>query len=108
MCWTPANYHNQKPHPLFTREDNDLIFTINLSLKEALTGWSRVVRTIDDRMLNVEKSGPTQPGTFDRYPGLGMPISKKPETRGDFLVKYNVTFPASLTTEQKQQLKEIL
>lgn len=93
---------------MYTREDNDLYHTINLTLKEALTGWKRTVPTIDGRQINIEKGGPTQPGSLDRYPGLGMPISKKPGQRGDFVLKYHVQFPTSLTTEQKDQLKEIL
>ncbi|KAK1718814.1 HSP40/DnaJ peptide-binding protein [Colletotrichum acutatum] len=98
----------EKAHPLFVREDNDLVHTVELDLKEALTGWKRTVTTIDGKQLNLDKNGPTQPGSSDRYPGLGMPISKKPGTRGDFVIKYNVKFPTSLTPAQKQQLKEIL
>jgi len=37
-----------------------------------------------------------------------MPLSKKPEQRGNFIVKYNVKFPGSLTVEQKRGLREIL
>ncbi|WQF79807.1 Putative DnaJ domain, Chaperone J-domain superfamily [Colletotrichum destructivum] len=98
----------EKPHPLFVREDNDLVHTVELDLKEALTGWRRTVTTIDGKQLNLDKNGPTQPGSSDRYPGLGMPISKKPGSRGDFVIKYNVKFPSSLTAEQKQKLREIL
>lgn len=98
----------QKAHPLFKREDNDLVHVINLDLKEALTGWRRTVATIDGRQIPIEKSGPTQPNSEDRYPDLGMPISKKPGSRGALVIKYNITFPANLTSEQKQRLKEIL
>ncbi|KAI1103545.1 DnaJ-domain-containing protein [Jackrogersella minutella] len=98
----------EKPHPLYARDGDDLIHTIDLDLKEALTGWRRTVTTIDGKQLNVEKSGPTGPGTSDSYPGLGMPVSKKPGDRGNFIIKYNVKFPTSLTPRQKQQLKEIL
>ncbi|KAK2004477.1 DnaJ domain-containing protein [Colletotrichum falcatum] len=98
----------EKPHPLFVREDNDLIHTVDLELKEALTGWKRTVTTIDGKQLNLDKNGPTQPGSTDRYPGLGMPISKKPGTRGDFIIKYNVKFPTTLTAAQKEKLREIL
>jgi len=37
-----------------------------------------------------------------------MPISKKPGQRGDFIIKYSVKFPTSLTQQQKQKLREIL
>jgi DnaJ family protein B protein 4 len=98
----------EKPHPLFKREDNDLIHTVTLDLKEALTGWKRTVTTIDGKQINLDKAGPTQPGSEDRYPGLGMPLSKKAGSRGDFIIKYKVNFPSSLTAEQKQKLREIL
>ncbi|KAH8821645.1 hypothetical protein F5884DRAFT_96330 [Xylogone sp. PMI_703] len=98
----------EKPHPLFTRDGDDIIHTVDLTLKEALTGWKRTVTTIDKKNLNIEKGGPTQPGSSDSYPGLGMPISKKPGERGNFIVKYNVKFPTTLTAEQKRTLREIL
>ncbi|MBE3047361.1 hypothetical protein IMZ48_33565 [Candidatus Bathyarchaeota archaeon] len=98
----------QKPHPIFKRVGNDLIHEIHLELKEALTGWSRRITTIDGKQLPLEKGGPTQPNSEDRFPGLGMPISKKPDERGDLVIKYLVNFPASLTPAQKASLREIL
>jgi DnaJ family protein B protein 4 len=37
-----------------------------------------------------------------------MPKSKKPNERGDFVVGVKISFPTSLTAQQKQQLREIL
>ncbi|KAG9236631.1 hypothetical protein BJ875DRAFT_524743 [Amylocarpus encephaloides] len=98
----------EKAHPLYTRAGDNLHQTIDLELKEALTGWRRTVRTIDGKQINIEKSGPTQPSAKDTYPGLGMPLSKKQDQRGDFVVTYHVKFPTALTSEQKRKLKEIL
>ena len=98
----------QKKHPIYTREGDDVHMTVDLELKEALTGWKRTVATIDGKQINLDKSGPTQPGSSDTYPSLGMPISKKPGQRGNFVIKYNVKFPTSLTADQKRKLKEIL
>ncbi|KAI2643620.1 hypothetical protein GGS21DRAFT_497285 [Xylaria nigripes] len=98
----------EKPHPLFVRDGDDLIHTIDLDLKEALTGWKRTVTTIDGKQINIERAGPTGTGMSDSYPGQGMPISRKQGERGNFIVKYNVKFPTSLTARQKQSLKEIL
>jgi DnaJ family protein B protein 4 len=105
---TKKTLRTHKPHPLFVRDGDDIIHTVDLDLKEALTGWQRTVTTIDGRNLNIEKSNPTQPGSQDSYPGLGMPISKKPGQRGNFIVKYNVRFPITLTPTQKQRLRDIL
>ncbi|RDA94215.1 hypothetical protein CP533_0604 [Ophiocordyceps camponoti-saundersi (nom. inval.)] len=98
----------EKEHALFKREDNDIVHTVTLELKEALTGWKRTVTTIEGRQINLDKGGPTQPGSEDRYPGLGMPVSKKPGQRGDLVIKYKVNFPSTLTAAQKQKLREIL
>jgi len=98
----------EKPHPTLTREGDNLRTTIELSLKEALTGWKRTVTTIDGKQINVSGAGPTQPGYEERYPGLGMPISKKPGERGEFIVQVKVNFPRSLTAAQKSKIKEAL
>jgi DnaJ homolog subfamily B member 4 len=98
----------QKDHPIFKRSGDNLISTVELALKEALTGWERVIRTIDGKSIRVSKPGPTQPGHEERYPYLGMPKPKKPGERGDLILKINVKFPASLTSSQKELLNEIL
>lgn len=93
---------------MFERDGDNIIHTVTLDLREALTGWRRTVTTIDGKQLNIEKAGPTQPGSSDAYPNLGMPLSKNPSKRGDFVVKYNVRFPSTLSTSQKSKLREIL
>jgi len=98
----------QKPHPLFTRQGDDIHHNIDLDLKEALTGWKRTVSTIDGKQIGVSSGGPTPPTYQDRFPGLGMPKSKTPTQRGDFVVGVNIKFPTSLTADQKAKLKEIL
>lgn len=104
LCFTIE----EKKHPLFTRDGDDIITNVELNLKEALTGWKRTVSTIDGKQITIDKAGPTQPGSSDTYPSLGMPLSKQPDQRGRFIVKYNVKFPTSLTPAQKQKLSEIL
>lgn len=98
----------QAPHPNFVRKGDDLVTTVDLSLKEALTGWERIVRTIDGKSIRVSKPGPTQPGHEEHYPGLGMVIPKKPTDRGDLVVRVNVKFPTSLDSKTKEILKDVL
>ncbi|KAK5551615.1 Molecular chaperone (DnaJ superfamily) [Exophiala xenobiotica] len=98
----------EKPHATLSRDGDDLKTIIELDLKEALTGWKRTVTTIDGKQLNVSGAGPTQPGYEERFPGLGMPLSKKPGERGDFVVQVKVNFPTSLTAAQKGKIKEAL
>lgn len=98
----------EKPHPTLKRDGDNIRTTVELDLKEALTGWKKTVTTIDGRNLPVSGSGPTQPGYEERFPHLGMPLSKKPTERGDFIVQVKVNFPRSLTAAQKAKLKEDL
>lgn len=98
----------QKEHPNFKRQGDNLVTTVELTLKEALTGWDRIVRTIDGKSIRVSKPGPTPPGYEDKFPGLGMTLSRKPSERGDLVVRVKVNFPTSLTAAQKEQLKNIL
>lgn len=99
---------SQIPHPNFKRSGDNLITTVELSLKDALTGWERIVKTIDGKSIRVTKPGPTQPGHEERYPGLGMVLSKDPKQRGDLIVHVNVKFPTSLSASQKDILKDVL
>ncbi|KAK0940266.1 Molecular chaperone (DnaJ super) [Friedmanniomyces endolithicus] len=98
----------EKEHPLFTRSGDDLKHIVEITLKEALTGWKRTVQTIDGKSVSVSSAGPTQWSFEERFPGLGMPKSKTPSVRGDFLVGVQIKMPASLTREQKEKLGEIL
>ncbi|KAJ5665073.1 Protein psi1 [Penicillium maclennaniae] len=96
------------PHPTFTRKGDDLVTSVELSLKEALTGWERIVKTIDGKSIRVSKPGPTQPGHEERFPGLGMVISRKPGERGDLVVQVKVKFPTSLDSNTKEVLRDLL
>lgn len=98
----------EKKHERFVREADELKVEVEIDLKEALCGWTRTVSTIDGKNLSVGSPGPSGSGWSERFPGLGMPKSKKPEERGDFVVGVRIKFPTSLTVEQKRQLREIL
>lgn len=103
-----ADIKLQKPHPSLKRVGDDLVTTINVPLKDALTGWSQTVSTIDGKQLRVSGAGPTAPGHEESFPQQGMPKPKEPGQRGNFIVQVNVQFPTTLTSSQKAKLKEIL
>lgn len=99
---------SEKAHEKFTRNGDDLRTDVEIDLKDALCGWKKTVSTIDGKQLSVGGSGPTAPTWTERFPNLGMPRSKKPTERGDFVVGVKIKFPASLSADQKRQIKEIL
>ncbi|KAF3318003.1 hypothetical protein TWF173_008744 [Orbilia oligospora] len=97
----------EKPHERFTRDGDDLITTIDITLKDALTGWSSHVVNIEGFSIPVSHAGPTPPNWSTTFPDHGMPKAKSKD-RGNLVVKVNIKFPTSLTSEQKEKLKEIL
>ncbi|PHZ11223.1 DnaJ-domain-containing protein [Rhizopus microsporus ATCC 52813] len=98
----------EKPHPVFKREGDNLRMTIQLTLVEALTGFQKKIKTLDDRTLSVNNTkSVVQPGQESRVAGEGMPNSKTGK-KGDLIITYEVKFPTSLSDDQKQQLKQIL
>jgi DnaJ-class molecular chaperone len=49
-----------------------------------------------------------KPTTEKRLTGDGLPIAKQPSNRGDIIVKFDIKFPDTLTTEQKEKLASTL
>ena len=37
-----------------------------------------------------------------------MPLSKKPGTRGDLIIRFNIVFPEYLSEDKKVQLRKLL
>lgn len=96
----------EKPHEFFTREDNNLVYTLPLSFKESLLGFSKQVKTIDGRTIPITRSQPIQPTQTSTYPGQGMPLPKNPSQRGDLIIKFKIDYPTSLTPQQRQAIME--
>jgi DnaJ family protein B protein 4 len=90
-------------HPVFTRQGNDLIFKKILTLKEALCGTQFQFEHLNGKVLTLNVLNTVIfPGGRKAFPNLGM------ITSGNLIVEFDVTFPATLTTEQKEQLANIL
>ncbi|KAG2227396.1 hypothetical protein INT45_007421 [Circinella minor] len=95
----------EKPHPTFKREGDNLRTTITLSLAEALTGFSKTITTLDGRRLAVNnKNAVVQPGQESVVQNEGMPNSKTGR-KGNLIIKYDVKFPTSLTSQQQEAIK---
>lgn len=94
------------PHPLFTREGNDLRTTVPVSLYDAILGGEVDVATLD-RRVKLKIPPETENGKIFRLSGLGMPNLRKPKEKGDLLVKVDVKLPKNLTKEEKQRFHEL-
>lgn len=99
---------DEKPHPHFKRDGNDLVVTQKLSLLEALTGAVVNLTTLDGRVLKIPVRDIIKPGHEEVVANEGMPISKDPTKKGNLRVKFDVVFPAKLSAEQKDGLRRVL
>lgn len=103
-----------KDHPLFRRQEHDLIYETNISLIESLTGFKRIIKLMNGTDLTVEHTSITFAGHQQVFIGGGLPIplpEREPDslrTHGDLFVDFRVIFPERLTATHINVLKHIL
>ncbi|KAF9223700.1 DnaJ-domain-containing protein [Gyrodon lividus] len=103
----------EKPHPMFTRNGDDLICYLKIPLLQALTGsdTKKVVEALDGRKIQVPVPAEiVKPGQETRISGEGMPIRKQGnlKKKGDLIIRWDVQFPDRLTPSQKESLRRVL
>ena len=96
----------EKPHSVFKRKGDDLRIIINLSLKEALCGTEKEIKTLDGKNLKLVIKNIISPGITKVYNGEGMPT--KYGNRGNLVIKFKILFPTELSDKQKQIIDSCL
>ncbi|KAK6160062.1 hypothetical protein DH2020_003443 [Rehmannia glutinosa] len=91
---------DEKSHPIFKRDGNDLIVHQKISLLDALTGKTLNITTLDGRDIPLTVSDIIKPGHEMVIENEGMPLSKEPGKNGNLRIKFDVKFPSRLTAEQ--------
>ncbi|VDP95593.1 unnamed protein product, partial [Echinostoma caproni] len=103
---------DEQAHDRFIRRRMDLIYTLTLTLSEALCGFTRTIDTLDNRTLLLHsKPGEVFKGSeFRAIEGEGMPKYKSPFEKGRLIVKFQVVFPPNdfLPPAKLNQLRELL
>ncbi|XP_013632112.1 PREDICTED: dnaJ protein ERDJ3B-like [Brassica oleracea var. oleracea] len=97
---------NQSTTCPFRRDGNDLHMTINITLVEALVGFEKSFKHLDDHGVDIGSKGITNPKEVKKFKGEGMPLHYS--TKKGNLVTFEVMFPSSLTEDQKKKIKEVL
>ncbi len=94
-----------KPHPLFQRQENDILLELPVNIVQATLGTELDVPTLDGTAKLTIPAG-TQHGEVFRLRGKGVPILRS-SRRGDQLVVARVVVPEKLNDKQKKLLKEL-
>jgi len=99
---------DEKAHPTFVRDGDDLIAIRKINLPDALVGLTVTLTTLDYRILNIPCTGIIHPGFEKIVPKEGMPIFRKFGKKGNLILRFDIKFPTKLTNEQKIDVKKCL
>lgn len=86
---------DQKEHPVFQRQEDNLTMKMKIKLAEALCGFKKVVLTLDNRPLIINST----PGQVIKHGDIkcvqneGMPIYRDPYEKGQLYIHFEVEFP---------------
>ena len=93
-----------RPHPLFTRDGDDLRMELPVALHEAVLGGEVTVPTLKGRVsLRIPQD--TQNGRTIRLAGQGMP--RATGGFGDLYVTVRIVLPTKLTDEERESIRKM-
>lgn len=95
----------EKPHELFTRQGNDLIYHHKISFTTAVLGAEHSVPTLKEETTIDIKPG-TQAGTSIKLKGKGLPSLNSYEI-GDLLIIIDIHVPTKISSDEKDLLEQL-
>ncbi|XP_071694568.1 uncharacterized protein [Rutidosis leptorrhynchoides] len=98
---------DEKQHPVFKRNGDDLELGLELPLVDALTGCTVTIPILGGEESHLTINDIITPGYIITIPGQGMTLLKE-DTRGNLNIKISVQFPQYLTEEQRFECFNIL
>src|SRR3990172_5521961 len=99
-------YINVMQHRYFTREEDDLVFDLQMNPAQAALGFEAEVPTLEGDSTTVKVPAGTQGGRVFTIRGKGVQRLHE-GGRGDLLVQASVVTPTDLTDEQKELLHKL-
>ena len=99
---------DERRHPLFSRDGDDLDLGVEIPLVNALTGCSITVPLLGGEKMSLSFDNIIYPGFQKAIKGQGMPNPKQQGIRGDLRIQFLVNFPSQLTQQQRSEAATIL
>ncbi len=90
------------PHPVFGRDDKNLLIKLPVTFAEAALGAEIDVPTLDGGRVTVRVPAGTSSGAKLRVRGRGLELASG---QGDLIVTVDVTVPSSLNDEQRRAIE---
>ena len=95
-----------KRHPIFTRQNMDVLCEVPITFSQAALGAEIEVPTLDGKVKYEIPEG-TQTGKMFVMSGRGIPSVGNPKRRGNHLFTVVVETPTKLTKEQRELLRQL-
>ena len=88
---------------MFTRDKENLKLAVDITLKEALVGFTKEITHLDGHKVTISKPAGrvTSHGEIMKIVEEGMPKYGSPSDFGDLFVTFKVKSPTELNTHQK-------
>ncbi|XP_038887512.1 dnaJ homolog subfamily B member 1-like [Benincasa hispida] len=99
---------DERRHPLFSRDGDDLDLGVEIPLVNALTGCSITVPLLGGEKMSLSFDNIIYPGFQKVIKGQGMPNPRQQGIRGDLRIEFLVKFPSELSEEQRAEAATIL
>lgn len=96
----------ERPHPVFTRDGDDLHCHFALPMTAAALGTTVKLETLDGEE-SIDVAAGTQSGSVVTLRGRGVPHLSRGVGRGDLHVHLDVETPTRLDAEQERLLREL-
>ncbi len=99
-------YITVEAHPLFERDEENLVYELKLNPAQAALGCEADIPTLDGDDSSLKVPAGTQTGRIFMLKGKGV-TRLHSSGRGDLLVRANVVVPTELTDEQRELMKKL-
>lgn len=100
----------EKENDNFKRKASDLIYSMEVSLTDALCGFVKTITHLDGRILKIEsKAGQViKHSSVKKIDNEGMPHHGNPFTKGSLFIHFTVNFPKTLQVSAVDTIRSVL
>jgi len=92
----------QKEHPNFSRVSNNLFLKLDITLKESLVGFEKVIQHVNGKEMKINCKNIVNPYEEKIIQGAGI------NEKGFLSIKFHINFPTELTESQKEELGKLM
>jgi DnaJ family protein A protein 2 len=98
----------QNKHHLYERKNENLFCDVHINIQESLCGFTKTIPFFNHKkILLVQDDIITAPEHWFKAAEYGMPVFEEPFRKGSLFVRFILDFPTSLTSAQKNSIRQV-